>query len=163
MSDVVRATCSLCRAFIEVPPAKIRLVLVMAGDQPASAAPLDFFEWPCTRCSGMSHQAAGHSLLRLLLMVGVEPEICEVPAEAMEVHSGPPVSADDVLDFLLDAAATPFLVQEQRRGREFTADDQLGWHVALSRGDYIAAVAGSYGVSGVMIPLSQQVDAEGTR
>jgi ribosomal protein S27AE len=53
----------------------------------------------CPRCGQFVEKAADDRIVRLLLSGGVVPVPVHVPAEALEIHGGPPFTLDDLLDF----------------------------------------------------------------
>jgi hypothetical protein len=53
----------------------------------------------CPDCSEFVEKAADDRIVRLLLSGGVMPVPVHVPAEALEIRSGPPFTPDDLLDF----------------------------------------------------------------
>jgi hypothetical protein len=104
---IIKATCPSC-GDVELSRDQVRLVVHPVADR-------SFYGFTCTLCGDSVRKPAGDEVVRLLTMGGVIAERVQVPAEALEVHSGPPVSADEVLDFvawisdaasIVDAAAS---------------------------------------------------------
>jgi hypothetical protein len=62
------------------------------------------YGFTCPDCSQFIEKPADDRVVRLLLSGGVVPVPVHVPAEALELHSGPPITHDDLLEFheLLD-------------------------------------------------------------
>lgn len=53
----------------------------------------------CPGCSQYVEKPADERVVRLLLSGGVTPQLIQVPAEALEIHEGPPITHDDLLAF----------------------------------------------------------------
>jgi predicted RNA-binding Zn-ribbon protein involved in translation (DUF1610 family) len=88
---IIKATCPSC-GDVELSRDQVRLVVHPLADR-------SFYGFTCTLCGEPVRKPAGDEVVRLLTMGGVIAERIQVPAEALEQHSGPPVSADEVLDF----------------------------------------------------------------
>ena len=72
---------------------QVRLVVHPIADR-------SFYGFTCTVCGDAVRTPAGVEVVRLLTMGGVIAERVIVPAEALEVHAGRAISADEVLDFV---------------------------------------------------------------
>jgi predicted RNA-binding Zn-ribbon protein involved in translation (DUF1610 family) len=57
------------------------------------------YGFTCPTCGDFVQKSADDRIVRLLLSGGVVPVPVHVPAEALEVHDGPPISHDDILNF----------------------------------------------------------------
>ena len=57
------------------------------------------YGFTCPGCGEFVQKTADDRVVRLLLSGGVVPVPVHVPAEALEIHSGPVISHDDLLDF----------------------------------------------------------------
>jgi hypothetical protein len=57
------------------------------------------YGFTCPVCGDFVQKSADDRIVRLLLSGGVVPVPVHVPAEALEVHDGPPISHDDILNF----------------------------------------------------------------
>lgn len=57
------------------------------------------YTFACPRCREHVARDATPRILSLLVSAGVRTEVWHQPAELAEPRSGPPISADDVLDF----------------------------------------------------------------
>jgi hypothetical protein len=57
------------------------------------------YGFTCPTCGEFVQKQADDRIVRLLLSGGVVPVPVHVPAEALEVHDGPPISHDDILNF----------------------------------------------------------------
>lgn len=88
---IIKATCPSC-GDVELSRDQVRLVVHPLAER-------SFYGFTCTRCGEGVRKPAGDEVVRLLTMGGVVAERVVVPAEALERHVGPPISADDVLDF----------------------------------------------------------------
>jgi predicted RNA-binding Zn-ribbon protein involved in translation (DUF1610 family) len=64
-----------------------------------SVAAQNSYAFDCPECGEFIEKPADERIVRLLLSGGVMPVLNHVPAEALEVHDGPPVSYDDLLAF----------------------------------------------------------------
>lgn len=88
---IIKATCPSC-GDVELSRDQVRLVVHPLAER-------SFYGFTCTRCGEGVRKPAGDEVVRLLTMGGVVAERVVVPAEALERHDGPPITADDVLDF----------------------------------------------------------------
>ena len=59
------------------------------------------YAFDCPRCSGAVVRDASPRILALLVTAGVHAEVWHHPAELFEPRVGPPLTADDLLDFHL--------------------------------------------------------------
>ncbi len=59
------------------------------------------YRFRCPRCDVAVVHDATSAICALLVSVGVQEEIWRLPAELHEVHSGPVITPDDLLDFHL--------------------------------------------------------------
>jgi hypothetical protein len=57
------------------------------------------YGFSCPKCAHFVEKPADDRVVRLLLSGGVMPVVVDVPAEVLEVRSGPPISHDDLLAF----------------------------------------------------------------
>jgi hypothetical protein len=67
------------------------------------------YGFSCPDCGDFVEKKADDRVIRLLLSGGVVPMPVHLPAEALEVHSGPPLTLDDLLDFHLQLQDDAFL------------------------------------------------------
>lgn len=72
-------------------------------------ASLSYYSFPCPNCREIVKKSADESIISLLMSGGVRPIVWEVPREALEPHSGPPISLDDLIDFGLFLERNIFL------------------------------------------------------
>jgi len=89
---IIKATCPSC-GDVELSRDQVRLVVHPVHE-------LSFYGFTCTRCGQDVRKPAGDEVVRLLTLGGVIAERVVVPAEALEAHTGPPIGADEVLDFV---------------------------------------------------------------
>jgi rRNA maturation protein Nop10 len=57
------------------------------------------YGFSCPDCGDFVEKTADDRIIRLLLSGGVMPVPLHIPAEALEIHTGPPLTLDDLLDF----------------------------------------------------------------
>lgn len=109
---IVRASCPVC-GDVELIGSQVRLVTSNVEER-------SFYSFTCPTCGDLVRKPAPVDVVRLLTAGGIRAERFEVPAEALEVHLGVPLSWDDVMDFrsLLDSDVD--LVAEVTRLRRTT-------------------------------------------
>ena len=74
-----------------------------------SHAPLSYYTFTCPKCVAEVRKPADDQIVSLLMSGGVRAIVWELPAEALEVHDGPALTYDDLLDLGLQLAATDHL------------------------------------------------------
>lgn len=57
------------------------------------------YGFSCPDCGDYIQKPADERVVRLLLSGGVMPTVMHVPAEALELRTGPPINHDDILTF----------------------------------------------------------------
>ncbi len=72
-------------------------------------APLSYYAFTCPKCRDEVRKPADDHIVSLLMSGGVRPQMWEVPAEALEAKSGPALTYDDLLDFVLQLGRADFL------------------------------------------------------
>ena len=72
-------------------------------------APLSYYAFRCPRCVEEIRKPADDHIISLLVSGGVRATNWAVPAEALEAHSGPVISYDELLDFALAMERTEYL------------------------------------------------------
>jgi len=87
----VRATCNDCGVVVVTVAAVV--LEIRQGEETGT------YRFECPSCGKTVRHDADREIVGILVGGGVEPETFEIPAEALEVRSGPPVSWDDILDF----------------------------------------------------------------
>jgi phage FluMu protein Com len=91
---IVKATCPRC-GDVELTPADIQLRI-------CSVADASTYHFTCRRCDKVvAKPAADERIVMLLTSVGVPTVEWHLPAELDEVHDGPPISIDDLIDLRL--------------------------------------------------------------
>lgn len=90
----IRTTCPGC-GDVEVTGDDIRLVTF--AKKPAQ----NFYAFTCTGCS---ERVSKHADFQVILAIKdhVQWEKVDIPAEALEIHKGGPLTANEVLDFVND-------------------------------------------------------------
>lgn len=89
----IKASCPMC-GDVELKPSQLRLVVASVTDR-------SYYAFHCTTCNDEVRKPADEEIVALLVSGGVKAERWVIPAEALEVHGGPSLSYDDVLDFAL--------------------------------------------------------------
>jgi hypothetical protein len=97
----IKATCPACGE-VDLTPVDVRLTV-------ASVTVLSSYAFTCPRCHTEVRKPADDHVVSLLISGGVEATMWEIPAEALEVHAGPALGYDDLLDFALGLAAHDLL------------------------------------------------------
>jgi len=104
----IKASCPTCGE-VELTPADVSLMV-------CTHAPLSYYAFDCGTCSEEVRKPADDHVVSLLVSGGVPAQVWELPAEVLEVKSGPVLTYDDLLDFglalsrlddLASVAATP--------------------------------------------------------
>jgi hypothetical protein len=101
---LIKASCPGCGE-VELTPADVALMV-------CSHAPLSYYAFTCNGCGDEVRKPADDHVVSLLVSGGVPATVWEVPAEALEEHTGPRLSYDDLLDFALELGSTDCLAQE---------------------------------------------------
>lgn len=89
----IRATCPTC-GDVELSSDDMQ-VLVCSSDQSAA------YSFQCPECLVMITKPTDHRVVDVLVSSGVALRSWDIPAEVTEIHSGPPVSWDEILEFHL--------------------------------------------------------------
>jgi hypothetical protein len=89
----IRATCPTCGE-VELTPPQVELKVCTAAEH-------SFYAFICPSCASMVTKPADERVVRLLISGGVQAEFWELPAELLEVHDGPALTYDDLLDLHL--------------------------------------------------------------
>ena len=90
---VIKASCPSC-GDVELTPRQVRLVVCSVEER-------SFYSFSCSGCGVEVQKPAGGDVVALLRTGGVLPERWMIPAEVLEVHDGPVLCHDDLLDFCL--------------------------------------------------------------
>ncbi len=99
----IKATCPEC-GDVDLRPREISVVV-------APAAGWATYEFVCPECNKEITKSADEEVVTLLRGAGVTVERLHVPAEALEMHFGNPISHDDLIDFGLTLRSTDRLIQ----------------------------------------------------
>lgn len=97
----IKASCPSCGE-IELTPDDVSLMV-------CSHAPLSYYAFQCHGCDSEVRKPADDHVVSLLVSGGVPATVWELPAEFLEVKSGPALSYDDLLDFALQLGDTDLL------------------------------------------------------
>ena len=89
----IRATCPSCGE-VELTPDDIELRVCAQPDA-------SHYRFECPLCAEMIQKPADDRVVQLLISGGVQATVWQLPEEMHEVHAGPPICVDDVLDFHL--------------------------------------------------------------
>jgi hypothetical protein len=89
----IRANCPVC-GDVQLTPRDLT-VRVCAEDESGA------YVFQCPRCESSVAKDANQHVVDLLVASGVRLEVWRRPLELLEQHSGPPIDADDLLDFHL--------------------------------------------------------------
>ena len=66
-----------------------------------SHAPLSYYAFQCAGCASEVRKPADDHVVSLLVSGGVPATVWDLPAEVLEVKTGPVLGYDDLLDFAL--------------------------------------------------------------
>lgn len=94
----IKASCPTCGE-VELTPADVALMV-------CTVAPLSYYAFSCPTCQQQVRKPADDHVVSLLVSGGVPAQVWEVPAEALEVRTGPVLTYDDLLDFALQLGGT---------------------------------------------------------
>jgi predicted RNA-binding Zn-ribbon protein involved in translation (DUF1610 family) len=97
----IKASCPTCGE-VELTPADVSLMV-------CSHAPLSYYAFRCPSCSEQVRKPADDHVVSLLVSGGVPASVWDLPGEALELHDGPRLSYDDLLDFALQLGVTDLL------------------------------------------------------
>jgi hypothetical protein len=90
MTSTIKAICPTCGK-IDLTPPDVSLRVCTYAD-------LAYYEFSCPGCKNIVRKPADDHDVSKLVSVGVLKEDWDVPAEALETHTGPAFTYDDVLD-----------------------------------------------------------------
>ena len=97
----IKASCPTCGE-VELTPADVSLMV-------CSHAPMSYYAFCCPTCREEVRKPADDHVVSLLVSGGVPASVWDLPGEALELHDGPRLSYDDLLDFALLLGATDLL------------------------------------------------------
>lgn len=98
----IKATCPTC-GDVDLRPRDIVVTV-------APAAGWATYQFACPSCDEEVTKSADEEVVTLLRGAGVRVEKMFVPAEALELHFGPPIATDDLIDFGLKLSMSDRLV-----------------------------------------------------
>ena len=99
----IKASCPTCGE-VELTPSQVSLMV-------CSHAPLSYYAFTCGTCLDEIRKPADDHVVSLLSSGGVPAQVWDVPGEALELHTGPRLSYDDLLDFALHLGTTDLLAE----------------------------------------------------
>ncbi len=99
----IKASCPDCGE-VELTPPDVSLMV-------CSCAPLSYYAFTCNQCNTEVRKPADDHVVSLLVSGGVPAQVWDLPDEALEPKSGPPISYDDVLDFALQMGQKRLIVK----------------------------------------------------
>ena len=97
----IKASCPSCGE-VELTSDDIRLRVCNHGQ-------LSYYTFTCPSCIEHIRKPADDHIVSLLMSGGVEAEVWDVPAEALEPKAGAELTYDDLLDFLLQLSRDDLL------------------------------------------------------
>jgi rRNA maturation protein Nop10 len=97
----IKASCPSCGE-VELTSDDIRLRVCSHGQ-------LSYYTFICPSCVENIRKPADDHIVSLLMSGGVEAEVWDVPAEALEPKAGAEITYDDLLDFLLQLSRDDLL------------------------------------------------------
>ena len=97
----IKASCPTCGE-VELTPADVSLMV-------CSHAPLSYYAFTCLTCMDEVRKPADDHVVSLLVSGGVPAQVWDLPAEVLEVKTGPALNYDDLLDFALELGSTDLL------------------------------------------------------
>ncbi len=103
----IKASCPSCGE-VELTPADVSLMV-------CSHAPLSYYGFDCQGCGVEVRMPADDHVVSLLVAGGVPATVWDLPAEYLEIKSGPALSYDDLLDFALQLGETDLLASKVDR------------------------------------------------
>lgn len=95
---IIRATCVIC-GDVELTQDDVTLTVVYPVSERST------YSFTCPACGEETSKAATDEVVALLMSGGVHVQQVIIPAEALEPHTGPPLTMDDLLDLMLDTSS----------------------------------------------------------
>lgn len=99
----IKASCPTCGEVV-LTPTDLSLMV-------CSHSALSYYHFACPSCASDVRKPADDHVVSLLMSGGVPATVWEVPDEALEPHTGPDLSYDDLLDFALHLGTTDLLAE----------------------------------------------------
>ena len=97
----IKASCPSCGE-VELTRTDVSLMV-------CSHAPLSYYCFSCPSCADEVRKPADDHVVSLLVSGGVPAKVWDLPAEALELHHGPTLTYDDLLDFALGLGQSDLL------------------------------------------------------
>ena len=97
----IKASCPTCGE-VELTSADVSLTV-------CSHAPLSYYCFTCPTCAEIVKKPADDHVVSLLVSGGVPASVWDLPGEALELHGGPRLTYDDLLDFALQLGESDLL------------------------------------------------------
>jgi hypothetical protein len=97
----IKATCPTCGE-VELTADDLKLMV-------CNQSALSYYSFRCPRCVDEVRKPADDHIISLLVSGGVRATHWSIPAEALELHDGPAISYDELLDFALAIERTEYL------------------------------------------------------
>ncbi len=107
----IKASCPTCGE-VELTPADVSLMV-------CSRAALSYYAFHCPTCTVEVRKPADDHVVSLLVSGGVPACVWDLPGEALELHDGPRLTYDDLLDFALQLGDTDLLAVAAGAGVPF--------------------------------------------
>jgi len=70
---------------------------------------MSYYSFCCPTCTAEVRKPADDHVVSLLVSGGVPAQVWDLPAEVLEVKTGPVITYDDLLDFALELGSTDLL------------------------------------------------------
>lgn len=87
----IKATCPTC-GDVDLRPRDVKVIV-------AQAAGWAQYQFHCPACQERITKVADDEVVGLLRNAGVRVEKLHIPAEALELRIGPPITSDELIDF----------------------------------------------------------------
>lgn len=94
--STIKASCPSCGEIELTTP---DVTLMVCGQMSYS-----YYSFECPKCKTPVQKPADDHVISLLMSGGVIAVVWDMPAEALEEHSGAAITYDDILDLILDLA-----------------------------------------------------------
>jgi hypothetical protein len=89
----IKATCPVCGE-VDLTTDQVRLMVCTVAEH-------SYYAFDCAGCVEEIRKPADKQVVALLMAGGVVATSWRIPAEALELKTGPPINYDDLLDFAL--------------------------------------------------------------
>lgn len=99
----IKASCPIC--------GEVQLACTDVSLMVCTHAPLSYYCFACPSCAEQVRKPADDHVVSLLVSGGVPATVWNLPAEALELHQGPALSYDDLLDLALSLKQNDLLAE----------------------------------------------------